>query len=160
MITTILIAAVAQNRVIGKGNQLVWRNRDDMERFRLLTIGHTVLMGRKTWESLPERFRPLPGRLNVILTRTPFDTRSNSALTVTSLEQARTVATSYGTSTLFVIGGGEVYRATIDHATRLELTEIEADFEGDVTFPELTDAWRVHARHPRDGFAFVTYTRI
>lgn len=155
----ILIAAVARNRVIGKGNQLVWRNRDDMDRFRLLTTGHAVLMGRKTWESLPERFRPLPGRFNLILTRTPFETGSKDALAVTSIDQAILEAERRGYTTLYVIGGGEVYRDTIDRADRLELTEIDADLEGDVFFPEYLDTWMYLTRKYRDGFTFTTYIR-
>lgn len=159
MTNLILIAAVARNRVIGRGSRLVWRNREDMERFRLLTMGHAVLMGRKTWESLPESFLPLPGRLNLVLSRTPFETSSTNMIVVSSLEQALEVAASHGHSTLYVIGGGEVYRATIDHATRLELTEIETDLEGDVFFPVLDATWHVHARAHREGFAFTTYTK-
>ncbi len=155
----ILIAAVARNRVIGKSNALVWRHREDMERFRRLTLGHAVLMGRKTWESLPERFRPLPERLNLILTRTPFETHSNTAIAVTSIEQAREEAAKHGHTQLYVIGGGEVYLATIDRATRLEITEIEASLEGDTLFPEYLVGWVPLTREPRDGFAFSTFTR-
>lgn len=155
----ILIAAVARNRAIGKSNALVWRQREDMERFRRLTLGHAVLMGRKTWESLPERFRPLPGRLNLILTRTPFETHSNTASAVTSIEHAIEGAAKHGHTQLFVIGGGEAYRATIDHAMRLELTEIEAELEGDTFFPEYHEGWALLAREPRDGFTFSTFTR-
>ena len=143
MTDLILIAAVARNWVIGRGNRLVWRKREDMERFRLLTMGHVVLMGRKTWESLPEQFRPLPGRLNLVLSRTPFETNSTNVIVASSLERALEVAANHGHSTLYVIGGGEVYRATIDHATRLELTEIEADLEGDVFFPVLDATWQI-----------------
>jgi dihydrofolate reductase len=155
----ILIAAVAFNRVIGRRGALVWRHDEDMRRFRQLTLGHAVLMGRKTWESLPERFRPLPGRFNLILTRTPFATTSENVLTVSSIDQAIEEAAKRGHTTLYVIGGGELYRATIDRATRLELTEIGASLEGDTFFPEYRDHWTVLACETREGFTFTTFTR-
>lgn len=155
----ILIAAVARNRVIGKNGALVWQHEEDLWRFRRLTRDHAVLMGWNTWKSLPERYRPLPGRFNLILTHTPFETSSKDALAVTSLDQAIEEATKRGHTSLYVIGGGEVYRATIDRADRLELTEIDAVLEGDTFFPEYLTQWSYLMREHREGFTFTTYTR-
>jgi dihydrofolate reductase len=128
-----LIAAVARNRAIGLQDQLLWRDPDDMKHFRSTTLSHPVLMGRKTWESLPARFRPLPGRRNLVLTR-DATWRAEGAETVGSLEGA--LARVAGTEKLFVIGGAQVYALALPHADELELTEIDADLPGDTFFPD------------------------
>jgi dihydrofolate reductase len=156
-----LIAAVARNGVIGADNRLPWRLPEDMRRFRALTIGHTVVMGRRTWESLP---RPLADRQNVVISR-QAGYRAPGAEVVESLDAALRCATL--PPPVCCIGGGEIYRLAIGRATIVHLTEIARDFDGDVTFPRLDPAeWRETAREPRtaegpDGYdyAFVTYER-
>ena len=156
-----LIAAVAQNGVIGADNRLPWRLPDDLRRFRALTIGHTVVMGRRTWESLP---RPLTDRQNVVITR-QRGYAANGAQVVDSLDAALAAATL--PPPVCCIGGGEIYRLAMAHATIVHLTLIARDFAGDTTFPPLDPAvWRETAREPRtvdgpDGYdyAFVTYER-
>jgi dihydrofolate reductase len=156
-----LIAAVAQNGVIGADNRLPWRLPEDLRRFKALTIGHTVVMGRRTWESLP---RALPDRQNVVITR-QRGYAANGARVVDSLEQALAVATL--PPPVCCIGGGEIYRLALDRATIVHLTLIARDFAGDTTFPRLDPAvWRETAREPHrvdgpDGYdyAFVTYER-
>jgi dihydrofolate reductase len=154
-----LIAALARNGVIGIDNKLPWHLPEDLQHFKALTTGQAVIMGRKTWESLPPKFRPLPGRHNIVVTRDP-NYLASGATVVHSLEQAAAAA---GTATAFVIGGAELYRQALPLATRLELTEIDADFAGDAHFPEFDRAaWREVARTAGTtaagfGYAFVSY---
>lgn len=158
-----VIAAVARNGVIGIDNALPWRLPEDLQHFKALTLGHAVIMGRKTWESLPPKFRPLPGRHNIVVTRDAHY-RADGASVAHSLDEAVMVAAS-GDVTPFVIGGAELYRQALPLAGRLELTEIAADFAGDARFPEFDRAaWREVAResgHAAAGFdyAFVSYER-
>ena len=183
-----LIAAVAQNGVIGKGNALPWHLPEDLKHFKQLTTGHAVIMGRKTWESLPPKFRPLPNRLNIVITRDPAYV-APGATVVHSLEEAVKVGTgpsqadappvggsepllrARGASkvstggTAFVIGGAELYTHALLRAQRLELTEIDAAFDGDAHFPTFDRTqWRETKRESGKsesglGYAFVTYER-
>jgi dihydrofolate reductase len=159
----ILIAAVARNGVIGNANALPWHLPEDLRHFKELTTGHAVIMGRKTWESLPERFRPLPGRRNLVVTRNPAFAASGATV-VDSLEAA--LSKVGAGETVFVIGGAELYAHALPLAGRLELTEIDAEFAGDAFFPRLDPAaWHETARsvrHSASGldFAFVSYQRI
>lgn len=157
-----LVAAVARNGVIGRGGDLVWREPSDQRHFRETTMGHAVLMGRKTWESLPARFRPLPGRRNLVLTRAPGYV-AEGAEVFGGLAEA--LARVDAGTPVFVIGGGEIYAEALPSAGRLVLTEIDADLEGDVHFPAFDrGAWREVSRQAHtaaDGtrFAFVTLLR-
>lgn len=157
-----LIAAVARNGVIGSANALPWHLPEDLKHFRQLTTGHAVVMGRKTWESLPAKFRPLPGRLNIVVTRNAGYV-APGATVVTSLEAARKVGA--GGTALFVIGGAELYAHALPLAERLELTEIDAEFAGDAYFPAVDRSqWREVARETGVGadglrYAFVRYER-
>jgi dihydrofolate reductase len=156
-----LIAAVAANGVIGAGNQLPWRLPEDLKRFRALTLGHAVIMGRKTWESLP---RALPERQNIIVTR-------QHGYAAGGADTAPSFAAALGCvrmpEPVFCIGGGEIYRAALPFATTLHLTEIARDFDGDARFPPFErNDWRerareVHAPDQPGGFAYayVTYER-
>jgi dihydrofolate reductase len=151
-----LIAAMTSNRCIGNKGQLVWRNKEDMARFKELTIGKVVIMGRKTWESIPEKYRPLPDRVNVVVTRQADYTIPDGVIRASTLESALEM-----NGDLMVIGGGEIYAAALARAERLELTEIDQDIEGDTFFPEFSrEIWLETGRQVREGFAFVTYTRI
>lgn len=157
----VLIVAVARNGVIGVDNRLPWRLPADLKRFKALTTGHAVIMGRKTWESLPASFRPLPGRLNIVVTRDDAY-RAAEASVVHSLPQALAAA---GALTAFVIGGAEIYGQALPLATRLEVTEVDLDVAGDAFFPPIDRAlWQETARETLrsdDGldFAFVSYAR-
>src|SRR5512145_126071 len=123
-----LIAAVAKNRVIGNNNQLLWHLPEDMRHFRETTRGKPVIMGRKTWESLPDSFRPLPGRLNIVVSRNRAY-RPEGAELAASLDEA--VVKAGAANEIFVIGGGELYRQAMPIAGKLYITEIDADFVGD-----------------------------
>ncbi len=160
--TVALVAAVARNGVIGRDGGLPWRLPADMARFREVTMGHPVVMGRRTWESLPEGFRPLPGRGNVVVTRNP-DWSAQGADRAGSVEDALRLLEAE--PRVCVIGGGEIYAAALPYADELLLTEIDVDVEGDTTFPEWErDAFdeisrERHAAEDGTPFAFVAYRR-
>ena len=128
----ILIAAVARNGAIGKGNGLLFQDAADQRHFRQVTMGCPVVMGRKTWDSLPPRFRPLPGRRNVVVSRNPA-LSLEGAEAATSLDAA--LAQLHGAPRVFVIGGAELYALALPRADTLMLTEIDADLAGDTHFP-------------------------
>lgn len=155
-----LIAAVAANGVIGSDNTLPWRLPEDLKRFKALTLGHSIIMGRRTHESIG---RPLPGRRNLIVSRNPAY-RAEGCETVTSLEQA--IAKSGASADeVFVIGGAQIYAEALPLAYRLYLTEIQRAFSGDAVFPDIDKSrWKEAARERHvapDGLAFdfVTYER-
>ncbi|MBY8857828.1 dihydrofolate reductase [Nocardia sp. CA2R105] len=132
-----LIWAQANNGVIGRDNTIPWHIPEDMAHFRKVTGGHPVVMGRRTWDSLPERFRPLPGRRNIVITRQP-DFSAVGAEYTDSLEQA--LRTS-GPDPLWVMGGGEIYRAAMQYATELMVTEVDAEIDGDAYAPAIGPEW-------------------
>jgi dihydrofolate reductase len=160
----VLIAAVARNGVIGSDNRLLWSLPEDMKHFRVVTTGAPVIMGRRTWDSLPERFRPLPGRHNIVLSRQPGFAPVGATVTA---GLARAVAAAGTAPRVFVIGGEQVYREALPLADELVLTEIDRDFAGDAHFPpfsreEFTEASReTHRAAPPNefGYSFVTYLR-
>ncbi|MFN6961104.1 MAG: dihydrofolate reductase [Rhodocyclaceae bacterium] len=158
----VIVAAVARNGVIGKNDTLPWHLPEDLKHFKALTTGHAVVMGRKTWESLPEKFRPLPQRQNFVVTRNPHYV-APGATVLHSLDEVRRIGA--GDTALFVIGGAELYRQLLPWADRLELTEIDAAFDGDAFFPPIDPRqWREVKRKPGVGangliYAFVTYER-
>ena len=127
-----IVAAVARGGVIGRDNAIPWRIPEDARHFRALTMGHPVVMGRRTWDSLPGQYRPLPGRRNVVLSRDP-GWRAEGAERAGSLEEALRLVE--GVPQLFVIGGADVYAAALPIADDLLLTEIDADVDGDTVFP-------------------------
>jgi dihydrofolate reductase len=154
-----LVAAVALNGVIGAGGGMPWRLPEDLKRFKQITLGHPVIMGRKTWESIGQ---VLPGRRNIVVTRQAgYD--APGADVVESLEAA--LALCARQETAFVIGGGELYRDALPLASALILTEIHREYAGDVRFPDFDrSAWQETRREPRvaaDGtrFDFVVYER-
>ena len=157
-----LIAALAANRAIGKDNELLWQLPEDMRHFRETTRGKPVIMGRKTWESLPEAFRPLPGRHNIVVSRDPDYQAAGATLTGSLADALRQAA---DVEEVFVIGGGELYSQALPLASRLYLTEIEQDFDGDVFFPEVQPQdWEEISRQPSQGttgplFSFAVYQR-
>jgi dihydrofolate reductase len=140
-----MVWAQARDRVIGAEGGLPWRLPEDLRLFRDLTMGGTVVMGRRTWESLPERFRPLPGRTNVVLT-TDRTWSADGAHPVGSVEQVLAEHESF-----WVIGGGTVYVAFLPHADRLVVTDVDTLVAGDTWAPEL-EGWRLEERRPAEGW--------
>ncbi len=157
-----VIAAVARNRVIGRGGALPWQIAEDVQHFKTVTTGQPVVMGRRTWESLPDRFRPLPGRRNVVVTRNR-NWSADGAERAGSIEDALRLLD--GEARVFVIGGAELYAGVLALADELLLTEIDAEVAGDTLFPEFDRAGFTEVSRERhvsaDGtpFAFVTYVR-
>jgi len=157
----VLVAALAANRVIGRDNQLIWHVPEDMAHFRQITAGRAVLMGRKTWESLPERFRPLPGRRNIVITRQAAYA-APGAVVAGSLAEG--VAAAGEVPEVCVIGGADIYTQALALADRLCLTELDISPEGDAHFPPLPAGWTCVERTPftsSSGIsgAFATYRR-
>lgn len=153
-----IIVAYAANRVIGKDGNLPWHLSEDLKRFRQTTMGHHIVMGRKTWESIG---RLLPGRKHIIITRKPGYAVAGAKV-VASVEAAITAARD--DSEIFVIGGGEIYALALPIADRILATEVDGKIEGDTYFPELAKgAWRETAREPCHdeesgfGYSFVVY---
>ena len=158
-----LIYACAANGVIGRHNALPWHLPEDMAHFKRTTAGCPVIMGRKTWDSLPPKFRPLPGRKNIVVTR-QTDWQSDGAFRATALHEA--LAMCSDAAEAWVIGGAQIYAAAEAMATRAVVTEIDRDFEGDAHAPTLGSGWKETARESHVSaaadalpFSFVTYER-
>lgn len=160
-----IIAAVSDNGVIGANGTLPWKLPEDLKRFKALTMGHTLVMGRKTFDSIG---RPLPGRTTIVLTRdlewsTKTCTAHPGVIAASDMDVA--LAAAPAGREIFIIGGGEIYAQTMKLADRLEITHVKAGFEGDVFFPAIDpDVWEVEKREvhfglPDPQFAFVTYAR-
>jgi len=157
-----IIAALAENRVIGVRNTLPWRLPNDLKHFRRLTIGHAVIMGRKNYESIG---KPLPERTNIVVTRNR-DYRAAGCLIAHSVDEALKIAKD--DPEIFVIGGADIFRETLPQADRLYLTEVHAVVPGDVYFPEFDQGeWRERSRerHEPDerhayAYSFVVFERI
>ena len=156
-----LIFARARNGVIGRGNALPWHLPEDLAHFKRSTLGCPVIMGRKTWDSLPPKFRPLPGRLNVVVTR-QTDWQADGAVVAHSI-QAACNACPVG-STAWVIGGAELYQQALPLANTAVVTEIDADFEGDAFAPQFGPEWHAtdeQSQRSANGLnlRFVTYQK-
>lgn len=162
-----LIAALSKNRVIGRNNDLPWHLPDDMKYFMQTTKGHHTIMGRKNYDSIPEKFRPLPNRTNIVVTRQQ-GFKAPGCLVVNNLEKGLEIARENGEKEVFIIGGSDIYALGIPYAHRLYLTEIDAVIEGDTFFPDVTvQEWRETSRKPHTAderhlykFDFVVYDKI
>lgn len=139
-----LIYARAANGVIGRDGTMPWHLPEDLAHFKQLTQGHPVIMGRKTWDSLPVRFRPLPGRTNIVVTR-QADWHENGTQRASSLREALSIAEQSNTTT-WIMGGAQIYAQALPLATRVEVTEIARDYEGDAYAPTLGPEWVETAR--------------
>ena len=153
-----IIAAVAKNNVIGKRNALPWYLPEDLKRFKKLTTGHTVLMGRKTFESIIAKLgKPLPNRKNAVITR---DKNYQAPAGVVLFNDIAVALESLKDEDVYVIGGGEIYKQTIDKANTLFITEVHAEHEGDVVFPSIDPSvWKKVENEPRESFSFAKYVR-
>ncbi|PUE52749.1 dihydrofolate reductase [Limnohabitans parvus] len=154
-----LIYARARNGVIGKDNQMPWHLPEDLAHFKRVTLGQPVIMGRKTWDSLPARFRPLPGRVNIVVTR-QADWQAEGALRASSIEEAMRLCGDVADA--WIMGGAEIYRQAEPLASTAVVTEIDADFDGDAFAPVLGAGWAEVQRESHVAanglpFSFVTY---
>ena len=138
-----LIVAISENGVIGKDNDLIWHFPKDMKFFKDTTLGHHVIMGRKNFESIPHKYSPLPGRINVVITR-KTDYIAEGCKVVNTLEQALEIARQNGDKEPFIIGGGQIYKLALETnlVDKIYLTKIHHHFEGDTFFPELNSDWK------------------
>ena len=138
-----LIVAVAKNGVIGKNDNLIWHLPNDMRFFKETTMGHHVIMGRKNFESIPHKFRPLPNRTNVVITK-QTDYKAKGCIVVNSVEDALVIAKKNGDKEPFIIGGGQIYKLALEKnlVDKIYLTRIHHSFEGDTFFPELNENWK------------------
>ncbi len=154
-----LIAAMDENRVLGKNNQLIWHLTEDLKRFKQLTTGHAIIMGRKTFESLP---KALPNRHNIVITRN--SNYDKEGITVChSIEEA--LECTHEDPQPFVIGGGQIYQQAIGLASAIELTLIHAQFDGDVFFPKINpNEWAIEKEEKMESndynYSFITYHKI
>src|SRR5690554_2219634 len=162
-----LIWAEAVGGIIGSHGTLPWHLPEDLAHFKELTLGSPVIMGRKSWDALPERFRPLPGRQNIVVTR-QADWRADGAETAHSVSAALELAEASAAQEVWVIGGAEVFASVMDRADKLEVTEIRERFDGDIIAPTVDSDWRLEATDPVEGwhtsrvgleYRFRTYTR-
>ena len=157
-----LIYARAANGVIGLNNTMPWHLPEDLAHFKQLTSGHPVIMGRKTWDSLPARFRPLPGRTNVVVTRNSA-WQAQGVLVADSLDQAIALAQPHG-NPIWIMGGAQIYAQALPMADVVEMTIIHQDFEGDAFAPELGPEWQEAQREDHTtaqglAYSFVRYER-
>ena len=156
-----MIFARSANGVIGKNNAMPWHLPEDLAHFKKLTLGCPIIMGRKTWYSIPLKFRPLPGRTNIVVTR-QTDWQPEGANTAGSLQTA--LAQCHAASDVWIIGGAQIYAQAEPLSSRIEMTLIDKDFDGDAFAPTLSSQWK--AIHKEDhvsstglNFSFITYTR-
>ena len=157
------IVAMADNRVIGNGNQLPWHLPEDLKYFSQLTRGHAVLMGRKTYDSLPEKFRPLPQRLNLVLSRNMVVDHPQVRVFSSVQELAEGLQSGIiqlPTPVLWVIGGAAVYRELLSLCDKLYLTRVRGNFSGDVYFPEFENSFKLLASRDFSGGKFEEYQRV
>lgn len=160
--TITLIAAAAENNALGKDNDLVWHLPDDFKRFKALTSGHFIVMGRKTFESFP---KPLPNRTHIIITRQKEYKVPEGCIVVDSIEEALKICQNQ--QEVFVIGGGEIYKQSLSIANKIELTRVHTVVEADTFFPEIDlSQWKLveESYHPKDekhqyAFSYLTYLK-
>ncbi|MFA7314881.1 MAG: dihydrofolate reductase [Candidatus Magasanikbacteria bacterium] len=152
-----LIAAVSSNNCIGKNNALPWDIPEDLKHFKDITDGHAVLMGQNTWESIPEKFRPLPNRKNIVLTKEKDYKVPGNVDVYNSIDEA---LEKYKNKDLFVIGGASIYAQTINKVDQLFITEVHQFVDGDTFFPEIDkNVWKEVSREKHEGFDFVNYSK-
>ena len=156
------IAAVAENNALGKDNRLVWHLPDDFKRFKQITSGHTIILGRKTFESFP---KPLPNRTHIIISRQLNYQVPDNCFVVDSIEKA--IEKAPKNETIFIIGGGEIYKQSLHLTDKIELTRVHTVCEADAFFPEIDETlWKIDFEefHPKDekhnfDFTFITYIK-
>lgn len=159
MSEVIIIAAVARNGVIGKEGKLPWNLKDDLERFKALTLNHTIIMGRKTFESLP--IKPLPKRKNIVITSKKIEGYDGKIESFKTLIDAINHAKKSEDDKIFLIGGQSIYKEGLNFADSLDLTELKDDYEGDTYFPEFKKSeWKLIKSDEKEKYSFNQYSKI
>jgi dihydrofolate reductase len=158
-----IIAAAGENNSLGKDNDLVWHLPDDFKRFKELTSGNHILMGRKTFETFP---KPLPNRTHLIITRQNDYSVPEKCFIFDSIQSSLDEVLEHSDNNIWIIGGGEIYKQSMEIADRIELTRVHSDFEADTFFPEIGEEWELVSEeyHPSDerhkyDFTYLTYDR-
>lgn len=149
-----IIVAKSKNNVIGSNGSIPWNIPKDLKYFKELTEGNTVIMGRKTYESLPKDKKPLPNRINIVITR-DINFTANGCMVVGSLEEA--ILKIDNRKDTFIIGGSEIYKQAINFVDKIYITEINDEYEGDTYFPEISDKWHLVGVEKNDECNFMTY---
>jgi dihydrofolate reductase len=148
-----IIAAISENNVIGINGQLPWKIPEDLHRFKKLTMGNTIIMGRKTFESIG---KPLPGRENIVLTRQP-NYKEQGIILAHTIEEAIAISKN---DSIYAIGGQEIYRATLPLANAMEITRVHRNYEGDTFFPEIDySQWKLIDQEEWGDFSYMSYSR-
>ncbi len=163
-----LIWAQAHKRVIGMNGSMPWHLPEDLAHFKRTTLGHPVIMGRKTWNSLPPKFRPLPGRMNVVISSdvaTRENLKKNGTSPAQNLREALSICEQSSSAEVWVIGGAQIYAQALPLANKLVITEIDAEFEGDAFAPTLDATWKSVEHHSHIAasgllYSFTTYLKI
>lgn len=153
-----IIAAISENNCIGKNGELPWHIPEDLKHFKKITTGKTVIMGRKTWESLPEQYKPLPQRKNIVITRQSHYSVPLHVEVYASLDIA---LSTHQEDDICIIGGGEIYKAALPLADTLYITQIHNQVDGDTFFPTISpQRWQEISKESHDTYSFVTYKKI
>jgi len=151
------IAAISKNNCIGQDNALPWHLPEDLQHFKNLTNGRVVLMGRKTWESLPAKFRPLPNRKNIIITRQTDYSVPDGVEVYQNIDEALDARRE---KDIMIIGGAQIYKQTMSKADTLYITQVKQTVAGDAYYPEINpDIWKEVEREDHDGFSFLKYIK-
>jgi len=154
----VIIVAVSENGVIGKDGDIPWHYPEDLKHFKEKTMDHPVIMGSSTYRSLPEDFKPLPGRKNIVLTRSGIEA-DESVSVANSLDEAWNIAEEYDEKA-FIIGGATIYEQTLEEVDKLVLTRIHQEYDGDTFFPDWKEEnWKEVKRDDRDELSFLEYVR-
>lgn len=155
----IIIAAVSKNNVIGKDGEIPWHYPEDLKHFKQKTMGNPVVMGSSTYESLPEEFKPLSGRKNIVLTNSGIK-KDESVAVANSLDEAWDIAEEHSEKA-FIIGGASIYKQTLKQADKMVITRINEKYDGDTYFPEWKEKnWKEIKREERDNLSFIEYSRV
>jgi dihydrofolate reductase len=155
----VLIAAISENEAIGKDGEIPWHYSEDLKHFKKKTINHPVIMGSSTYRSLPEDFKPLPDRKNIVLTRSGIDV-DESVDIANSLDEAWSIAEEHDEKA-FIIGGATIYEQTLEDADKLVLTRIHEEYDGDTFFPDWDrENWKEVERDDQEELSFLEYERI
>ncbi len=147
-----LIVAKSKNNIIGDKGKIPWHIPNDLKRFKKITTGNVVIMGRKTFESLPKEYRPLPNRVNIILSKDK-SYKVSCCMVFNSLKKA--IRKAGIDKEVFIIGGGEIYKESLKYVDKIYLTEVDGDFEGDTYFPSLNKNWEEVNREEKEGYRFI-----